>query len=134
QYEGSSKKDVAHDLHGEDEVHAQVRQQGHDNGRRRVSEQLSIHFTFPKSPAGRSNSTMAMMMKTTVLDASGQNTLVSPSMTPRPRPVRMAPRIDPMPPTTTTANTTMIRFTPISGEICRTGAASTPAKPASATT
>lgn len=76
---------------------------------------------------------MAMMMNTTVLDASGQNTLVRPSMTPSPRPVTMAPMIDPMPPITTTANTTMMRLEPISGEICSTGAASTPAKPASAT-
>src|SRR3546814_6078263 len=50
------------------------------------------------------------MMKTTVLDASGQNTLVKPSMMPRPRPVTIEPMIEPMPPITTTANTTMIRF------------------------
>ncbi|MOA65384.1 hypothetical protein D3C78_1917550 [compost metagenome] len=76
---------------------------------------------------------MAMMMNTTVLEASGQNTFVSPSITPRPRPVTMAPMMDPMPPITTTANTTMMRLDPISGEICSTGAANTPAKPASAT-
>ncbi|MCY1306169.1 hypothetical protein D9M70_560150 [compost metagenome] len=59
--------------------------------------------------------------------------MARPSITPSPRPVRIAPRIEPMPPITTTANTTMIRFCPISGETCITGAASTPAKPASAT-
>ena len=41
--------------------------------------------------------------------------------------------IEPMPPITTTAKTTMIRLEPISGETCITGAASTPAKPARAT-
>ncbi|KAG1245229.1 hypothetical protein G6F68_015147 [Rhizopus microsporus] len=51
---------------------------------------------------------MAMMMNTTGLEASGQNTLGSPSITPRPRPVTMAPMMDPMPPITTTANTTMM--------------------------
>ena len=30
----------------------------------------------------------------------------------------MAPRIEPMPPITTTANTTMMMFEPISGVIC----------------
>ena len=68
-----------------------------------------------------------------VADASGQNTLVSPSITPRPKPVTIDPRIEPMPPITTTANTTMIRFDPISGPICVAGAASTPANPASPT-
>ena len=38
-----------------------------------------------------------------------------------------------MPPITTTANTTMIRFDPISGVTWMTGAASTPASAASAT-
>ena len=37
-----------------------------------------------------------------------------------------------MPPITTTANTTMIRLLPISGETCSTGAASTPASAARA--
>ena len=55
------------------------------------------------------------MMKTTVLDASGKNTLVRPSITPRPKPVTIAPMIEPMPPITTTANTTMMMSEPISG-------------------
>jgi len=38
-----------------------------------------------------------------------------------------------MPPITTTAKTTMIRFEPISGVTLITGAASTPARPANAT-
>ncbi len=41
--------------------------------------------------------------------------------------------MEPMPPITTTAKTTMIRLEPMSGETCMMGAASTPAKPASAT-
>src|SRR3546814_8110661 len=67
-----------------------------------VGEQLSIHDSFPNSPAGRSNSTMTMMMNTTVLEASGQKTLVKPSITPRPRPVTMEPRMETIPPMTTT--------------------------------
>ncbi|MNT88527.1 hypothetical protein D3C72_2291020 [compost metagenome] len=56
--------------------------------------------------------------------------MVIPSKTPRPSPVKIEPRIDPMPPITTTAKTVMIRFWPISGETCITGAASTPANAA----
>ncbi len=41
--------------------------------------------------------------------------------------------IEPMPPMTTTAKTTMIRLLPINGCTCRIGAARTPANPASAT-
>ena len=36
-------------------------------------------------------------------------------MTPRANPVMMEPMMDPIPPITTTANTTMIRSSPISG-------------------
>ena len=43
----------------------------------------------------------------------------------------MEPRIEPMPPITTTAKTTMMRLLPISGVIWITGAASTPASAAS---
>src|SRR6185312_2933491 len=71
--------------------------------------------SFPKRPAGRTSKTMTMMTKITVLDASGQKYFVSPSTMPSPNPVRIAPRIDPMPPITTTANTTMMRSAPISG-------------------
>ena len=56
-----------------------------------------------------------MMTKITVFDASGKNTLVRPSITPRPKPVTIAPMIEPMPPITTTANTTMMRSAPICG-------------------
>jgi hypothetical protein len=56
-----------------------------------------------------------MMTKITVLDASGKNTLVRPSITPRPKPVTIAPMIEPMPPITTTANTTMISESPSAG-------------------
>src|SRR3546814_19540569 len=81
-----------------------------------VGEQLSIHDSFPNSPAGRSNSTMTMMMNTTVLEASGQKTLVKPSITPRPRPVKMEHRMEPIPPMTTPAKTNMIRLEPKRGE------------------
>ena len=77
---------------------------------------LAIMRVRPNRPAGRTSSTIAMMTKITVLDASGKNTLVSPSMMPSAKPVTMAPRIEPMPPITTTANTTMIRSEPICGE------------------
>jgi len=43
-----------------------------------------------------------------------------------------APMIEPMPPITTTAKTTMMMSDPMIGLTCRMGAASTPAKPASA--
>jgi len=41
--------------------------------------------------------------------------LVIPSITPSAKPVMIDPMIEPMPPITTTANTTMIRSAPISG-------------------
>ena len=36
-------------------------------------------------------------------------------MMPSPKPVRIEPMMEPMPPITTTANTTMIRLAPITG-------------------
>src|SRR5580698_5305753 len=54
-------------------------------------------------------------------------TLVNPSITPSARPLTMAPRIEPMPPITTTANTTMTSELPICGLTRITGADSTPA-------
>ena len=56
-----------------------------------------------------------------------------PSISPSPIPVTMDPRIDPIPPTTTTANTTMMRFAPMTGFTLKIGAARTPANAASAT-
>src|SRR5690606_192689 len=131
--ERAGEEGVAHDLHDEDGIRAHCRQQCDQDCDGNIDSQLTVHFSFPKRPAGRSRSTMTMMMNTTVFDASGQNTLVRPSITPRPRPVRMEPMMEPMPPMTTTANTTMMRFEPMSGDTCMTGAANTPAKPASAT-
>src|SRR3546814_6354731 len=110
QVERAGEKRVTHDLHDEDRVHPQKGKSGHHDGQYRIAQELTIHFSFPNSPAGRINRTMAMMMNTTVLEASGQKTLVRPSITPSPRPVRMAPRMDPMPPITTTAKNTMIRL------------------------
>src|SRR5690606_26277194 len=121
QVEGAGEQRIAHDLHDEDRVAAQRRQRGQQDQGGQIGDQLSIHDSFPNSPAGRVSSTITMMMNTTVLEASGQKTLVKPSMMPRPRPVTIEPRIEPMPPMTTTAKTTMIRFEPISGETCRMG-------------
>src|SRR5262249_13600079 len=73
------------------------------------------HALRPNRPAGRINSTIAITMKMTVFEASGKNTLVRPSTMPRPKPVTMAPMMEPMPPITTTANTTMMRSAPICG-------------------
>src|SRR5690606_34051481 len=70
---------------------------------------------LPNRPAGFSRSTMAMMMKITVAEASGYNTLVNPSISPRPKPVTVAPRIEPMPTITTTANPTRISSAPMFG-------------------
>ena len=56
-----------------------------------------------------------MITKITVFDASGKKTFVSPSITPRAKPVSIEPRIYPMPPITTTANPTMMRSAPLSG-------------------
>src|SRR5690606_39592323 len=124
--ESAGKQGIAHDLHDEDRVGAHGRQQRDDDREDDVTCQLTVHFSFPKRPAGRSRRTMTMMMKTTVFEASGQKTFVRPSITPRPSPVTMEPMIEPMPPMTTTANTTMMRFDPMSGDTCMTGAASTP--------
>src|SRR4029078_8410425 len=65
------------------------------------------HAGLPHRPAGRSSSTIAIMTKITVLEASGKNTLVRPSITPSAKPVRIAPMIEHTPPITTTANTRM---------------------------
>src|SRR5215470_12791599 len=73
------------------------------------------HAALPNRPAGRISSTIAMMTKITVFDASGKNTLVSPSISPRAKPVTIAPMIEPIPPITTTANTTMMMSSPMSG-------------------
>src|SRR5690606_12966555 len=118
QVEGAGEQRIAHDLHDEDRVSAQGRQQRDHDCKYQIACQLTVHFSFPKRPAGRSRSTMTMMMNTTVFDASGQNTLVRPSMTPSPRPVTMEPMIEPIPPITTTADTTMMMIEPISGRSC----------------
>src|SRR5690606_36533952 len=102
QVEGAGEERIAHHLHDKDGIGAQGRQQGEKNREEKIAYELTTHFSFPKRPAGRSSRTMTMMMKTTVLEASGQKTLVSPSMTPSPRPVTMEPMMEPMPPISTT--------------------------------
>ncbi len=62
-----------------------------------------------------------------------QNTLVRPSTTPSTKPVMIEPRIEPIPPITTTANTTAMMSAPMPGRTWLIGAARTPAKAASAT-
>src|SRR3546814_16070111 len=89
QVEGAGEQGVAHDLHDEDGVGARRRQQGDDDNGQQIGEELTFHFSFPNRPAGRISKTLTMIMKTTVLEASGQNTLVSPSLNPRPKTVTM---------------------------------------------
>src|SRR5262249_46940999 len=84
-------------------------------GRRERIDDAFHHAARPNRPAGRISSTIAMMTKITVSEASGKHTLVSPSMSPSPKPVTIAPMIEPMPPITTTANTTMMMSSPMSG-------------------
>src|SRR6185437_1721956 len=149
QIEGAGKQRKAHRLHQEQRVdHERRHDQRNDHDgegdhfallapyRRLPGERVddSLHHALrPNSPAGRTNSTMAMITKITVFEASGKNTLVRPSTTPSPKPVTIAPRIEPMPPITTTANTTMISSEPICGDTLKIGAAITPANAASAT-
>src|SRR5690606_9616593 len=133
QVEGARKQRVAQHLHDENGVGPQGGQQPDEKARHDIKQHFALHVSFPNKPDGRSSRTITMIMNTTVFAAGGQNTLVRPSMTPRPRPVTIDPMIEPMPPITTTANTTMMRLEPMSGDSCSTGAASTPAKPASAT-
>ena len=72
QVEGAGEQGVAQHLHDEDGIDAQRRQQRDADEKRNVAEQLLVHhFSFPNKPAGRTNKTMAMTTKTTVLDASG---------------------------------------------------------------
>src|SRR5450631_2286615 len=154
QIESACKQRKAHRLHQEQWIGKEWRddQRGHHHGecdgfalpaQRRwrrsdwIGERLGQALFHcqdlrPNRPAGRTNRTIAMMTKITVFDASGKNTLVRPSITPRPKPVTMAPRIDPMPPITTTAKTTMISSEPICGDTLQIGAAITPANAASA--
>src|SRR5215470_10483823 len=131
QVEGASEQREAQRLHQEDRIgderrdgedrhqgdegdHLRVGARGGCDPRHRISDPLH-HALRPNRPAGRINSTIAMMTKITVADASGQNTLVRPSTMPSPKPVRIAPMIEPMPPITTTANTMMMRSLPICG-------------------
>ena len=89
QVEGAGEEREAHHLHHEhrvdegrcgheeghhhdegDAVHAQFIAAPLCGGRRRRADRVR-HFCAPNRPAGRTSSTMAMMMKMTVLDASG---------------------------------------------------------------
>src|SRR5215831_13856080 len=130
--EGAGKQGKAHRLHQEQRIGDEGcdhQRRNHDNEsdglalraqrRRLLGEWISDAFHHPlrpNKPAGRTSSTMAMMTKMTVFEASGKKTLVRPSMTPNPKPVMIAPRIEPMPPMTTTAKTTMISSEPICGD------------------
>src|SRR3990167_4455034 len=133
QIEGAGEQRKTHDLHQQHGVDQQRRQQ-QDGPRGQPGQKLRVfHLFAPNRPAGRTISTTTMVMNTTVALNSGQYTLTSPSSTPSIRPVNTEPRMEPMPPITTTANTVMIRLEPMSGPVWVVGAASTPAKAASAT-
>jgi hypothetical protein len=71
QIERASEEGIAEHLHHEDGIGAEQRQQADADEQRGVAEELLVHFSFPKRPAGRTRSTMAMTTNTTVLDASG---------------------------------------------------------------
>src|SRR5262249_51225949 len=122
-----------HEDRGHDGERGHLRE-GHSGGDGRAQADVLArrrrHEARPKRPAGRTSSTTAMMTKITVFDASGEKTFVKPSTTPRPKPVTIDPMIEPRPPMTTTANTTMMRSAPISGFTWEIGAASTPASAA----
>src|SRR5947209_8598383 len=131
QVERTGEQRKAQRLHQEHRIDEQRRddqRRDHDQERDRLAAALGRlnrcsegfgtghhQAVLPNRPAGRTSSTIAMMMKITVFDASGKNTLVRPSMMPRAKPVTIAPMIEPMPPITTTANTTMISDEPICG-------------------
>src|SRR5262249_18478528 len=132
QIEGTGEQRKAHRLHQEQRIGEEWRdRQGrhHDHKgdglalhapRGRLFGQWiddAFHHPLrPNKPAGRTSRTIAMMTKITVLEASGKKTLVRPSTTPSPKPVTIAPRIEPMPPMTTTAKTTIISSEPICGD------------------
>src|SRR5689334_21095265 len=130
--EGAGKQRKAQRLHDEDGIEREWRgREEYDQGRGRDREaplrfapdrrrccrcQRRHHALRPNSPAGRTSSTKIMITKITVFEASGKNTLVSPSTMPSAKPVMIAPMMEPMPPITTTANTTMMMSEPICGD------------------
>jgi hypothetical protein len=70
QVEGAGEEREAHRLHHEHRIEHGGRrgeQRGHDGD----ADVLMLHLWVPKSPAGLMSKTIAMMMKMTVLDASG---------------------------------------------------------------
>src|SRR5215831_19888911 len=123
QVERAGKEGEAEDPHEEDRVD-QHRRRERGEEEQAVGDVCAVdgHRSRPNSPAGRTRRTIAMSTNTTVAEAWGQKTLHRPSMRPRARPPTIEPRIDPMPPMTTTANTVMMRFEPMSGLTFSAGA------------
>src|SRR5262249_4391450 len=70
QVECAREQREAHQLHEEYRIQHQ-RRQDEEGDHHSKSNSLMFHFCAPNSPAGRNNSTIAMMMKITVFDASG---------------------------------------------------------------
>src|ERR1051325_10767349 len=128
--EGAGKQRKAQRLHDEDRIKRERRGDQENDQRRAGDDDAPFRFAphrrccckgchqavRPNSPAGQTSRTITMIIKITVFDASGKNTFVSPSTMPSVKPVTIAPMIEPMPPMTTTANTTMLMSEPICGE------------------
>ncbi len=91
----------------------------------------SKNFALPKKPLGLTSRITAMKTKTSVLATGGQKTTPRVISSPMIRPPMIEPTIEPMPPMITTTNVSVRMLLPISGVTFCTGAASTPASPAS---
>ena len=70
QVERAGEQREAHHLHQEHRVKRE-RRQHEERHHQAEGDALVLHFWVPNRPAGLSISTIAMMMKITVLDASG---------------------------------------------------------------
>src|SRR5437899_2822228 len=105
-------------------------------GRRRgEQDQPPLHRPSnagPSRPRGRQSSTAAITAYTMALAKPGRSTLPKVSARPTSSAPKKAPLIEPIPPITTTTNERMRTFSPIPGYTVVSGAASIPARPASA--
>src|SRR3989441_609778 len=86
----------------------------------------------PSRPRGRQSSTAAITAYTMALAKPGRSTLPKVSARPTSSAPKKAPLIEPIPPMTTTTNERMRTLSPIPGYTVVSGAASMPARPASA--
>src|SRR5438445_269816 len=105
-------------------------------GRRRgEQDQPPLHRPSNAGPSrtrGRQSSTAAITAYTMALAHTGKSTLPKVSARPTSSAPKKAPLIEPIPPITTTTNERMRTFSPIPGYTVVSGAASIPARPASA--